>query len=184
MTDRISLPLSAINEDFLQKLRTQYGEHARLDIQVVEMDETPSLSAAAFWHVMTLLHPDAELWEARIAAAVDYLANLPIKQIYQFEDMLAEKLFALDTAAHAQVAFPEGEHLSVDGFLYVRAAVVARGQAHYQDVLENPALLDMEEDFEPLLSLAAQAYEQKTGRAFDYVAPVDYETYANQAGWG
>jgi len=50
-------------------------------------------------------------------------------------------------------------------------------------VLDNPASLNKEIDFEPLLSLAALAYQQKTGRMFDYISPVSYETYANEDGW-
>ena len=43
--------------------------------------------------------------------------------------------------------------------------------------------IDADDDFEPILSLAALAYERKTGKDSDYIAPVDYETYANEAGW-
>lgn len=181
MTAKISLPISDLNEDFLQQLKKQYGEHTRLDIQVVEMDETPSLSEDDFWQIIALLKPAAKNKEERIAAAVKYLAKLPTKHIYQFEDLLAEKLFGLDTAAHAEVAYPG--NVSVDGFLYLRAGVVAEGLAAYQRVLDNPASLNKEIDFEPLLSLAALAYQQKTGRMFDYISPVSYETYANEDGW-
>jgi hypothetical protein len=183
MTAKISLPISDLNEDFLQQLKKQYGEHTRLDIQVVEMDETPSLSEDDFWQIIALLKPAAKDKEERIAAAVNHLATLPTKHIYQFEDLLAEKLFSLDTAAHAAVAYPDNSYLSVDGFLYLRAGVVAEGLAVYQRALDNPASLNKEADFEPLLSLAALAYQQKTGRIFNYISPISYETYANEEGW-
>jgi len=88
----------------------------------------------------------------------------------------------LDTRAHAQAAYPEGK-ISVDGFLYVRAAVVAGGRDRFQKVLADPTQMPSDEDFEPLLSLAGRAYEKKTGASFDYFPPVNYETFSNRGGW-
>ena len=102
--------------------------------------------------------------------------------VHLFEDLLAEKLFQLDTRAHAKAAYPEGT-FSEDGFLYVRAAVVAAGKKASQEVWQHPERMPADEDFEPLLSLAALAFEKKTGYAFDYLPTVSYETYANQEGW-
>ena len=83
---------------------------------------------------------------------------------------------------HGEVAYP-GRRVSVDGFLYVRAAVIAKGQVHYEKVLSSPKQLDPEVDFEPLLSLAAAAFESKMQKPFDYFPPVSYETYTNEKGW-
>ena len=96
--------------------------------------------------------------------------------------MLAEKLFLLDTKAHAEAAYPH-RPLSVDGFLYVRAAAVAGGKEKYQSVLNDSTQLSPDEDFEPLLSLAALAYERKTGSEFDYWARVSCETDSNERGY-
>ncbi|HOU93780.1 MAG TPA: hypothetical protein PLU22_22170 [Polyangiaceae bacterium] len=35
-----------------------------------------------------------------------------------------------------------------------------------------------------LLSVAATAFERKTGSDFDHETPVSYETFSNAAGWG
>ena len=88
----------------------------------------------------------------------------------------------MDTRLHAKAAYPD-DHFSEDGFLYVRAAVVAAGKDKYLGVLDNPSEISGEEGFEPLLSLAALAYMHKTGLEFNYIPPTNYETYSNEAGW-
>lgn len=103
--------------------------------------------------------------------------------IFQFEDMMAAKLRSLDTSAHAAAAYPAPRRLSADGFLYMRAAAVAKGRQYYEAVLRHPEKMDGSHSFEPLLSLAANAYTLKTGETFEYISPVDYETGLNEAGW-
>ena len=183
MTTKISVPITAFDEEFLHRLKAKFSAHTRIDIQVVEMDEEPLLEEADFWNIISLLDWDAETREDVLAPAIEALAKRPISHIYQFEDFIAEKLSQLDTAPHAHMAYPESEAISEDGFLYVRAAVVAKGRKHFNDVLKSPERLDPDEDFEPLLSIAALAYEQKTGKGYEYISPVSYETFSNSAGW-
>ena len=40
---------------------------------------------------------------------------------------------------------------------------------------------DME--LESLLTLAPRAFERATGREYDHVTAVDFETFSNRAGW-
>lgn len=183
MTTKISVPITAFDEEFLHRLKARFNAHTRIDIQVVEMDEEPFLKETEFWDIISLLDWEAVTREDVLAPAIEALAQRPISHIYQWDDFMAEKLFQLDTAAHAHIAYPGSEDISEDGFLYIRAAVVAKGRKHFEEVLKSPERLNPDEDFEPLLSLAALAYEQKTGRAFDYISPVNYETYSNPAGW-
>ena len=182
MTTKISVPLSEVDEKFLKELKEKYPSHTRLDIQVVNLDEIPAFSEEDFWSVIGLLDWDAETRNEVLTPAVEALAQHPASHIYLFEDILAEKLYMLDTKAHAQASYPE-DSFSEDGFLYVRAAVVAQGKEKYYRVLQAPCQINPDEDFEPLLSLAALAYEQKTGSEFDYISPIRYETYANEEGW-
>lgn len=183
MTTKISVPLSEMDENFLNELKEKYPGHTRLDIQVVNLEDIPSFTEADFWEIIDLLN-----WKTEgsrfdvLTPAVTALTEKPISHIYLFEDHLAEKLFQLDTKAHAEAAYPDNE-FSEDGFLYIRAAAVASGKHKYEIVLQNPARICGEEDFEPLLSLAALAYERKTQSAFDYLPPFNYETYSNESGW-
>jgi hypothetical protein len=183
MTERINLPLSALDDAFLQKLKSKYGAHTRLDIQVVNLDDGPALDETGFWNIIDQLDWEADTDQEMLEPAIVALSKHPLGHIYQFEDQLAEKLRALDTPQHAAAAYPDRKYISVDGFLYVRAAVVASGNTDYQEILEQPNLLDPDADFEALLSLAAKAYERKTGQPFDYFAPLSYETYANEEAW-
>lgn len=182
MTTKISVPLSEVDEKFLKELKEKYPSHTRLDIQVVNLEDIPSFSEEDFWPILGLLDWNAEDRNEVLTPAVEALAQHPTSHIYLFEDILAEKLYLLDTKAHARAAYP-GDSFSEDGFLYVRAAVVAQGKGKYYEVLQNPAQINADEDFEPLLSLAALAFEHKTGSEFDYSSPLSYETYANDAGW-
>ncbi|MBM7837085.1 hypothetical protein JOC54_000316 [Alkalihalobacillus xiaoxiensis] len=38
-------------------------------------------------------------------------------------------------------------------------------------------------EFEDLLTLATEAFEEKTNEAWDYVPSKDYETFSNERGW-
>ena len=98
------------------------------------------------------------------------------------EYLLSKKLYDLDTKAHAKAAYPE-DHFSEDGFLYIRAAAVAQGKEAYENIVKYPSRMPSEISFEPLLSLAALAYNQKTNSEFDYIAPHNSETYSNESGW-
>lgn len=55
MTTRIRVPLSEIDEKFLQELKEKYSGHTRLDIQLVNLDDIPSFSEDDFWSIIDLL---------------------------------------------------------------------------------------------------------------------------------
>jgi hypothetical protein len=122
-----------------------------------------------------------------IAPAVAALAQMSVADIKRFEDTLADKLYALDTEAHAreigEEAFVPGKTFSVDWFLYERCAVVANGSRYYESVLADPTQMPKDMEFEALLSVGSTAHERKTGHHLDHVTPLSYETYSNEAGW-
>jgi hypothetical protein len=144
-----------------------------------------SLPSKAFWEIVKLIPLDADdpLEEAR-----KKLASLTEKKIKQFEEALAQKLYKLDTEKHAreigeQAYRGEDYYFSPDYFLYVRCMAVAKGKILYDKVVEQPSLMPKDEEFEELLTLASEAYEEKTGEEFDYVPSKDYETFSNEKGW-
>lgn len=144
-----------------------------------------SLSDKAFWEVIQLIQLDADdpLKEARTK-----LVSFTEKQIKQFEEALVRKLYMLDTEKHAreigeQAYKGENDYFSPDHFLYVRCLCVAKGQTFYEKVLKQPSLMPKDEGFEELLSLASEAYAEKTGEEFDYIPSKDYETFSNEKGW-
>jgi hypothetical protein len=140
------------------------------------------MSDEQFWRLLSALDwsvaPDCDrVLDPAIAA----LATYSEREIEQFEEALARKLHMLDGRRYASRFNPTV--FSPDAFLYARCDVVAKGQAFFQAVIEDPGLLNPERDFEAILTLAARAFKRKTGREFRYVPDVSYETYSNVEGW-
>ncbi len=126
--------------------------------------------------------------EAVVEPVVEYLSRLSNEEIFAFEELLAQKLHALDTKPHAKEIGEDAyvnadEYFSVDGFLYSRCVVVANGNELFEHVLHNPNDFPKDMEFEAILYAAQEAYEQKNGKEWDHVSPTDYETYKNSSGW-
>ncbi len=142
-----------------------------------------------FWNIIEMLNWDeAGDDDAVVESVVNYLAKKSDEEIFRFEELLAQKLHALDTKSHAKEI---GEHsfvneekcFSVDGFLYARCVVVANGKKLFEHVLQNPSDFPKDMEFEAILYVAREAYEQKNDKEWEYVSPTDYETYKNVSGW-
>lgn len=142
-----------------------------------------------FWQLMEKVDREA-LEDGDADAAVEplteALARLPVKDIKGFEECLAQALYQLDGKLFADHAGASGK--SADGFLYARCFVVGSGKAAYDSVLADPALMPAQTDewLEELLSVAPEAWSDKTGRDtddWDFTASVDYETGSNSAAW-
>ena len=147
------------------------------------------MDEATFWSLIDRFDWSKEEDDDIIEPAVVALALLPDSQIADFQEILARKLYALDGRAWARNSgeswWGEPDRLSVDGFLYARCLVVANGREFYEAVLADPAAMPKDADFEPLLRLAADAYDRKTGLEWDELddTEVSYETFSNEAGW-
>jgi Protein of unknown function (DUF4240) len=143
-----------------------------------------------FWHLIESFD-----WErtgddeAVVEPAVSALAAMPVEEIQGFEEILASKLYALDTEAHAKQigedAYREGRGFSVDQFLYARCVVVANGRDFFDAVLADPGAMPKDMEFESLLYVGrVWAHERKTGEQLDHKTAVSYETFSNREGWG
>jgi len=142
-----------------------------------------------FWELMGLLD-----WkklgndDAVVRPLVKALAKLPEKELFAFDDALAEKLHALDTEAHArhmgEYSYKgPGEFFSVDEFLYTRCAVVANGKEVFERILADPTEFPEDAEFEAILYVAATAFKKKTGKEYSHSASISYETFSNKKGW-
>jgi predicted DNA-binding WGR domain protein len=150
--------------------------------------ESMTMSEDIFWRIIALLN-----WkrtgddEAVIEPAVAALTQMQIDDILGFENILSEKLFALDTELHAREigedAFIPGKHFSPDLFLYARCAVVVNGKSFFDSVMSDPVKMPKDMEFESLLTVAPTAFERKTGSEFDHISRVSYESFSNQVGW-
>lgn len=184
MTTSLHINLNALDESFIEELRQRYGA---AEVEIL-LPETPQdwLTEDGFWQLIELLDWENEGDDnAVIEPLVQALANLPISNIHQFADILAEKLWLLDTRPHAEASIrdEEKDYVSVDGFLYDRCCVVANGKAFYEEVLHDPSQFPTGLSFERLLSVARRAYQRKTGKALVHIPRKSYETYSNEAGW-
>lgn len=185
MLSTIKIPIQDLTPAFIAELKEKYGA-ANLEI-TVQPDAVAGLSEAQFWSIIDKLDWEKAISAEIVAPAIAELTNYSVAQIYDFEDQLTDKLRTLDQEKYAtqigKKAYGTENYFSVDTFLYVRACVIANGKAAYEEVLENPTAMPKDVTFEPLLSLAAQAYKQKTGNEFEYLPTMSYETFANEEGW-
>ena len=181
------IKVEELEEGWIRQLKAKH-RNAELEIRVIE-PESPPFSEDDFWQTIHLLDWSKEEEDSAgiLAPAVAHLSALDESAIYRFQDILAEKLFQLDKAVYAQHlgenAPKQSGAFSSDYFLYARACVVANGKEYYDEVLTDPAQMPKGYTFEPLLSLAKRAYYNKTGRNFDYLPPLSYETFSNPEGW-
>jgi hypothetical protein len=61
--------------------------------------------------------------------------------------------------------------------------VVANGRDFYTTVLADPKRFPTEMEFESLLYLARNAYQQRTGTPWDGLTRLSYESFSNLQGW-
>ncbi len=185
MNGILKIRLQDLTQQFLQGLGEKLSGATEVEIRFPQKKKKDMFPDAKFWQIIDGFDWDKSNAKGILQPAVDQLANLPVVDIYLFEDKLAEKLFQLDTRQHG-IAYLKNEpddYLSVDDFLYVRCAIVAEGKFFFEKVLNDPTELNSELSFEPLLNLASTAYLKKTGRKFNYHSPLSYETYSNKEGW-
>jgi len=144
-----------------------------------------------FWQVISLFNWDKSGDDdAVMKPAIDALAAMDCDAIFKFDDILSEKLHALDTRVHCKACYageldPDDgdDYISADDFLYRRCVVVANGQEFYTSILEDPSRMPQDLEFEALLSMPLAAFEQKTGEAYEHVTAVSYESFQNSDGW-
>jgi len=107
-------------------------------------------------------------------------------ELVEFQEALAQKLYAIDGEAHAQNAGESG--CSDDAFLYARLYVVARGREYYEAVRSHPERMpkSIREWCEPLLYVHKYAWEALTGRSaseWPFSPTVSYESGSNPNLW-
>ncbi|GFO57583.1 hypothetical protein GMSM_45900 [Geomonas sp. Red276] len=144
-----------------------------------------------FWETVSLFDWDETgNDDAVLEPAIESLASMEANDIFKFEDILAEKLHALDTREHCKTCYkgeldPDNgdDYISADDFLYSRCVVVANGRDFFSEVRVNPTKMPKNMEFEAILSLAATAFERKTGESFEHVSPISYESFQNTEGW-
>ncbi len=158
-------------------------EHVETDWSALPMNDD------VFWRIIKLFNwkktgDDDEV----MARARNALATMPVENLHAFQEILAQKLYALDTQRHAAESSEDApDYISADGFLYWRCCVVANGRETHSKVLLDPTAFKKDYEFESLLYLAPKAAEQRLGAdegEVDFpLTSVSFETFSNTAGW-
>ncbi len=63
-----------------------------------------------------------------------------------------------------QLTWMRRHFFSPDFFLYARCLAVAKGKGFYEHVVKHPEAMPKDDEFEELLTLVAEAFEEKNGR--------------------
>ena len=141
-----------------------------------------------FWNLVALIDQrlvDASDDQAAVQNLTSALSTLPTDELEAFDEILARKLFALDTQTHADHAGESGA--SDDGFLYVRCYVVSKGESFYEMIRSSPEKMPHTDEWcEALLYVAQTAWSARTGNepsAWPFEASVSYESGSNPDGW-
>ncbi len=186
MATILNISINDLSNQFIQDLRANFDTKAKVEIRVQENNHGKNLfSEAQFWNIIEQLDWSKKEYKAIITPAVLALSQMPMPCIYLFKDYLSEKLYRLDTRQHATVFLKKEEEdfLSADDFLYVRCAVVAEGKVFYQKILEKASEMPSGIAFEPLLSIANEAYKIKMNKNLEYSPTYNCETKSNKAAW-
>ncbi len=196
MQASFTLKLEELTPDFLEQLKGLFSD-AKTGVHI-EVNSSVLVPAVAslevmnedlFWHLIGKLEGEKETREEVIAPLIAALSKRSLADIYQFEEILTDKLFQLDSKQYAEQigesAYQEGKYFSVDSFLYARCTVVACGKVLFHQVLTNPQKMPKDAELEALLYVAEKAYELKTGKTdYSYFPQKSYETYSNHIAWG
>ncbi len=184
MTTILNINVEDLSAQFVNELKRRFGKSAKLEIKVQDSEAGKAfLSEEEFWKIIDSLDWSKKNRDEVVAPAVQKLAAMPVAAIYLFADILSEKLWMLDTKAHAAVFTANEGNLSVDDFLYARCGVVAEGKEYFENVQNSPSEMPPDLTFEPLLHLAHDAYQLKTGKKLIYKPEYNYETYSNKQAW-
>jgi hypothetical protein len=147
------------------------------------------MTDSEFWNLIALVHIkslDRGDEETAVHPVQRALLTKKEAELVEFEEALAQKLYAIDGEVYAKNAGESGR--SDDAFLYARLYVVARGREHYETVLSHPERMpkSIGEWCEPLLYVHKYAWEKLTGRSvseWPYCPTVSYESGSNAALW-
>ncbi len=143
----------------------------------------------AFWDIIDSLDWNKSNEEAILEPATVKLSKLSEKEIIRFREILAEKLYMLDSLSIAknigEFSYKnEEDYFSADSFLYARAFIVARGKEFFYKVISNPECTPKDSYLESILYLPNLAQQLKTGKYdFDANTRFCYETYSNKSAW-
>lgn len=141
-----------------------------------------------FWTTMELCDWRKEGNDDKVLKPViKYLSKQDDRIIFEFDDLMAELLYDLDTEKLAEQCEKVDPLMCDDTFLYSRCVALINGPDYYEKVKRGKMKSVWSMDFESLLYVLGKAWALKHGRSADdypHISPLSYETGSNKEGWG
>ena len=141
-----------------------------------------------FWTTMELCDLSREGDNDKVLKPlIKYLSKQDDPIIFEFDDLMTELLYDLDTEKLAEQCEKVDPLMCDDTFLYSRCVALINGPDFYEKVKRGKMRRVWSMDFEPLLYVPGKAWALKHRRSVDdypHIPPLSYETGSNEEGWG
>ena len=142
---------------------------------------------ASFWAVMELCDWKKEGDDNQVLKPVlEHLSKQEDSVIFEFDDAMAELLYALDTKKLAEQCRKTDPFMSDDTFLYSRCVALVNGPEYYERVKRGKEKNLWSMEFESLLYVSKRAWalrHQSSEEQYPHISPLSYETGSNEDGW-
>lgn len=140
-----------------------------------------------FWHTMELCDWESEGDDTKVLKPViEHLSKQSDNIIFEFDNLMTELLYALDTRKLAAQCKKTDPYMSDDTFLYSRCVALINGKEYYEKVKRGGEKGVWNMEFEALIYVPQKAWALKhksSVDAYPYSAPLSFETGANKDGW-
>ena len=140
-----------------------------------------------FWNTMELCNWDKAGNDDKVLKPVlQYLSQQDDAAVFEFDDLMSELLYGLDTKKLAGQCRKVDPKMCDDTFLYSRCAALINGPAYYEKVKQGKEKNVWTMEFESLLYVPMRAWALKHHGAvddYDHVPPLSCETGSNRDGW-
>ena len=140
-----------------------------------------------FWNTMELCDWTKEGDDDKVLnPVIQYLSKQEDHLIFEFDDLMTELLYHLDTKKLAEQCEKVEPLMNDDTFLYSRCVALINGPAYYEKVKQGKENGVWSMEFEALLYVPQKAWALKHKSSVDeypHISALSYETGSNQSGW-
>ena len=140
-----------------------------------------------FWNIMELCDWNNEGDDDKVLKPViEYLSRQSDHAIFEFDDLMSELLYNLDTKELADQCEKADPLMCDDTFLYSRCVALINGCSYYEKVKQGKEKSLWSMEFEALIYVPQEAWALKHKSSVDnypHCAPFCFETGSNRDGW-
>lgn len=140
-----------------------------------------------FWNTMELCDWENEGDDTKVLKPViEHLSRQNDNKIFEFDNLMTELLYALDTRELAAQCEKADPFMSDDTFLYSRCVALINGAEYYEKVKKGKEKSVWNMEFEALIYVPQKAWalkHQASVDAYPHATPLSFETGANEEAW-